>query len=479
MNFLTPSYFLFFPVAAVLYFVLPVRCKNPWLLLCSWFFYLCAGPEYFVFLLFAIAVTYFAGLQLDKKPARLTLVLAAGSLLLLLFVFKYLGFALSLVSRALSALGLAIESPALSLILPAGISFYLFQSIGYVIDVYRGKRPAERSFVKYALFVSFFPSLLSGPIGRSDQLLPQFDTPKRFSWTRVKSGLIRFLWGAFQKLVVADRLGVVTAAVFAAPQDYSTAQLWAAAIGFSLQIYCDFAAYSDMATGCAEVMGFSLIQNFRTPYFSRSIQEFWRRWHISLSTWFRDYLYIPLGGSRRGTARKYLNVLIVFGVSGLWHGAALTFVVWGLLNGLYQVIGGVTAALRRRVRTALHLRDDGKLCALWQISFTFVLATLAWVFFKSGSLSGALDVLSGMAVPQAGTGLALFSGRRELAAALGGLLLVLVRDLWSLKTDPYRSLAEGSRALRWVVCLGLLMLTLICGIYGTGYDAQDFIYFNF
>ena len=163
----------------------------------------------------------------------------------------------------------------------------------------------------------------------------------------------------------------------------------------------------------------------------------------------------------------------------MWHGAALTFVVWGLLNGLYQVIGGVTAALRRRVRTALHLRDDGKLCALWQIAFTFVLATLAWVFFKSGSLSGALDVLSGMAVPQAGTGLALFSGRRELAAALGGLLLVLVRDLWSLKADPYRSLAEGNRALRWVVCLGLLMLTLICGIYGTGYDAQDFIYFNF
>lgn len=479
MNFLTPGYLLFFPVAAILYFALPARLKNGWLLLCSWFFYLCAGPEYFVFLLFAIVVTYLAGLRLDKTPAKLTLGLASGALLALLFTFKYLGFALSLVTRALSAAGLQIQSPALSLILPAGISFYLFQSIGYMVDVYRRKRPAERSFVKYALFVSFFPSLLSGPIGRSDQLLPQFDGYRPFSWTRVKSGLIRFLWGAFQKLVVADRLGAVTAAVFAAPQSYSSGQLWAAAIAFSLQIYCDFAAYSDMALGCAEVMGFSLIQNFRTPYFSRSIQEFWRRWHISLSTWFRDYLYIPLGGSRRGTARKYLNVLIVFGVSGLWHGAALTFVVWGLLNGLYQVIGGITAPARSRMRAALHLRDDGRLCALWQMACTFVLATLAWVFFKAGSLSAAIDVLTGMFLPRAGTDLALFTGRRELAAALGGLLLVWMRDFWFCRSDPYRRLAEGNRALRWAVCLGLLMLTLVCGIYGTGYDAQDFIYFNF
>ncbi len=479
MSFLTPSYLLFFPVAAVFYFVLPARAKNPWLLACSGFFYLCAGPKYFVFLLFAIVSTYFAGLRLAEKRSRLTLALALGAQIALLFVFKYLGFACSLLSRALHAAGLFFDWPALSLILPVGISFYLFQAMGYLIDLYRGKRPAERSFVKYALFLSFFPSLLSGPIGRSDQLLPQFDSPRPFSWTGVQSGLIRFLWGAFQKLVVADRLGAVTGAVFAAPQSYSSAQLWGAAVAFSLQIYCDFSAYSDMASGCAEVMGFSLIQNFRTPYFSRSVQEFWRRWHISLSTWFRDYLYFPLGGGRRGTARKYLNVLIVFAVSGLWHGAALTFVVWGLLNGLYQVIGGLSQPLRQRVRNRLRLRTDGPVCALWQTACTFVLATVAWVFFKAGSLHAALSMLCGMLTPQSGSGLLLFADGHELAAALLGLLAVLVRDLWSLRCDPARRLAEGGRPLRWAVCLSLLLLTLVCGVYGTGYDAQDFIYFKF
>lgn len=479
MSFLTPSYLLFFPAAAVFYYLLPARAKNPWLLLCSWFFYLCAGPQYFAFLLFAIVTTYAAGLRLEKKRSRLTLGLAVGAQIALLFVFKYLGFALSLATRALRAAGLAFEQPALSLILPLGISFYLFQAMGYLVDVYRGKRPSQRNFIKYALFISFFPSLLSGPIGRSDQLLPQFDAPRPFCWTGVKSGLIRFLWGAFQKLVVADRLGAVTAAVFAAPHNYSTLQLWGAAAAFSLQIYCDFAAYSDMACGCAEAMGFSLIQNFRTPYFSRSIQEFWRRWHISLSSWFRDYLYFPLGGSRRGTARKYLNVLVVFAVSGLWHGAALTFVVWGLLNGLYQVIGGLSAPLRQKIRQSLRLHDDGQLCILWQTACTFVLATIAWVFFKAGSLHAALSVLRGMFLPRAGTGLTLFAGLHELFAAALGLLFVLARDLWSLRCDPPLRLAEGNRAVRWVLCLGLLMLTLVLGTYGTGYDAQDFIYFKF
>ena len=468
MNFLTPSYFLFFPVAAVLYFVLPVRCKNPWLLLCSWFFYLCAGPEYFVFLLFAIAVTYFAGLQLDKKPARLTLVLAAGSLLLLLFVFKYLGFALSLVSRALSALGLAIESPALSLILPAGISFYLFQSIGYVIDVYRGKRPAERSFVKYALFVSFFPSLLSGPIGRSDQLLPQFDTPKRFSWTRVKSGLIRFLWGAFQKLVVADRLGVVTAAVFAAPQDYSTAQLWAAAIGFSLQIYCDFAAYSDMATGCAEVMGFSLIQNFRTPYFSRSIQEFWRRWHISLSTWFRDYLYIPLGGSRCGTARTCRNLVIVFVLTGLWHGAAWQYVVFGLLHGL------ILCAERLGLRDLL-----ARLPALVRHLYTLVVLWATLVIFGAPGLAQGLAALGGILRWQSGEPgytLAAFADAKLLwLLAAGALLCGPLQALFPRLKENLNARKAPGPAM--TVCLLVLFFFSLMRVTAGTYNA--FIYFQF
>ena len=479
MSFLTPSYLLFFPAVAALYFLLPRGAKNPWLLLCSWAFYLYAGPKYFVFLLFAIVSTYLAGLAIAKRRSRLPLVLALGANLGMLFAFKYLGFAAGLLDRALALLGVDAVLPGFELILPLGISFYLFQAMGYVIDVYRGKREAQRDFIRYALFVSFFPSLLSGPIGRSDQLLPQFDEPHAFSYDRMRSGLIRFLWGAFQKLVVADRLSLWLTPAFASPENYSTGQLWFAAAAFSIQIYCDFSAYSDMASGCAEVMGFKLIQNFRTPYFSRSIQEFWRRWHISLSTWFRDYLYIPLGGGRRGTVRKYVNVLIVFAVSGLWHGAALTFVVWGLLNGAYQVIGGVTLPARRAVRRALHMGEEAKITVLWQILCTFVLATAAWVFFKAGSLTSALSLLEGMIIPRAGAGLTLTGGLRELTVTAAALLAVLAHDIWSLRVDVPIRLVQGSRALHWVLCLGILMAALIFGVYGPGYDAQDFIYFKF
>ncbi|MCI8651275.1 MAG: MBOAT family protein [Oscillospiraceae bacterium] len=482
MGFLSPSYFLFFPLTALVYFALPRQLRNGWLLLCSWFFYLCAGPEYFFFLLATVLVTYFVALSLEKNRKKGVLFAALCLFIGALFLFKYLEFGVSLLSRILSAAGLNWTPAVPKLLLPAGISFYFFTAMGYLIDVYRGKQPAEKRFVNCALFLSFFPYLLSGPIGRAEHLLPQFDGLHNMDDANIREGFLRFLWGAFKKLVLADRLAVVVDTVFAAPQNFGAIQVLAAACAFSVQIYCDFSAYSDMAVGSARAMGFALTENFRTPYFSRSIAEFWRRWHISLSSWFRDYLYIPLGGGRKGTARKYWNVLIVFAVSGLWHGAALSFVVWGLLNGLYQVAGGLTQRLRIKIRSVLPLREDGKLLALWQMLCVFLLATVAWVFFEAGSIPAALAVLKNMVKPvlwDVGGLPAMGMGRKEfLVAGLAFLLLTAV-DACSLKTDPARRLARSPRYLRWCVSLALLLLTVVFGSYGTGYNAQSFIYGQF
>lgn len=484
MSFLSPEFFLFFPVVAAVSFLLPLRARNLWLLCASWYFYLCAGADYFAFLLCALALTYVGARGLEGRTGRAGKGLLCLLLLAIfgaLFLLKYLGFALGLLDRALAAAGLAVRSPALDLILPAGISFYLFMAAGYLIDVYRGKRPAERDFLLLALFLSFFPALLSGPIGRADALLPQFREVHRFDYDRMRRGLLRFLWGAFQKLVIADRLGILVSTVYAAPQSFGRLQVIGAALAFSVQIYCDFSAYSDMALGCAEVMGFTLAENFRTPYFSRSIGEFWRRWHISLSSWFRDYLYIPLGGSRRGTARKYLNILIVFAVSGLWHGAALTFVAWGLLNGLYQVAGGLTQPFRDRVRRGLRLSDGGRLTALLQIGVTFLLSTGAWVFFKGGSFTHSLLIFQSMLTgpwltrPISAWGLDL----PEVNVACCAVLLLLGVDLASLKTDWRAWFLRLPRAVRWALELGLLLVVFVYGVYGSGYDPQDFIYFKF
>jgi len=482
VSFLSISYFAFFPVAALAYFLLPAKARNVWLLGCSWFFYLCAGAEYLPFLLITVAGTYFAALALEKSKSRGLLWLCLGLFIGALFLFKYLAFGASVVKRVLALVGLDWSGAVPKLLLPAGISFYFFTAMGYLIDVYRGKCAAEKRFVSCALFLSFFPYLLSGPIGRGPELLPQFETVHRYDYRSLREGLLRFLWGAFKKLVLADRLAVAVDTVFAAPERFGAVQVLLAACAFSIQIYCDFSAYSDMAIGSAKAMGFTLMENFRTPYFSRSIAEFWRRWHVSLSSWFRDYLYIPLGGSRRGTARKWVNVLIVFAVSGLWHGAAASFLVWGLLNGVYQVVGGVTAPLRARARTALRLTEGKKVTALWQILWVFGLATIAWVFFEAGSITSGVAVLRNMVKPvlwDVGGLAAMGMDVKEWLAAGAGLLLLTAVDAWSQKADPAEKVLSAPRWVRWCVYLGLLMVVVIFGSYGSGYNAQDFIYGQF
>lgn len=483
MTFLSPQFLGFFPVTALVYFLLPRRAKNPWLLLASWFFYLCAKPVYLAFLLFAIVSTYLSGRLLGRARGGGRKGLLAACLALnigLLFVFKYLNFTLALAGRGLGLLGFDFSAPVLDLLLPVGISFYLFQAMGYVVDVYRGRIEAQRDFLLYALFVSFFPQLLSGPIGRAEELLPQFREAHSFDYDRLRAGLFRFLWGAFKKMVLADRLAALVNTVFSAPQDFGALQVIGAAAAFSFQIYCDFSAYSDMALGVAGVMGFRLRENFRTPYFSRSIAEFWRRWHMSLSLWFRDYLYFPLGGSRRGRAKTYRNLLIVFLISGLWHGAALNFVIWGLLNGFYQVFGALTKPFRDKVRRKLGLGDEKRATAWMQIAITFVLSTIAWVFFQSGSISGAFGVFSGMVHgPLWVGGISMGLDRFELLAAFAGLLVLFLVDLRSVGHDLTEGYLQAKRPVRWLILWSLLFAALIFGSYGAGYDAQSFIYFQF
>lgn len=476
MTFLSVPFFCFFPVTVLVYFLLPRRGKNLWLLLASWFFYLCAKPIYLTLLLAVIVTSYAAGRLLAKGRGKDVLAACLTLDVVLLFLFKYVNFALALAGRMLHGLGVDFSAPVLDLVLPVGISFYLFQAMGYVIDVYRGKVEAERDFLLYALFLSFFPQVVSGPIGRAGELLPQFRAEHPFDWDNFRMGLLRFLWGALKKLVLADRLAVLVNTVYAAPETFGALQLMGAAVAFSFQIYCDFSAYTDMALGVARSMGFTLRENFRTPYFARTIADFWRRWHMSLTSWFRDYLYIPLGGSRKGTARKFMNVLIVFAVSGLWHGAAMTFVVWGLLNGAYQVVGALTLPVRDKALGTLGLGPESRLRQLLQIAGTFALTTVAWVFFKAGSLSNALAVLGGMLRGSVWVRQSMGLDRRELLVALAGLLVLFFVDLYSQRHDAAGTWLAAPRPVRWAVLWVLLFACLIFGCYGTGYDAQSFLY---
>jgi D-alanyl-lipoteichoic acid acyltransferase DltB (MBOAT superfamily) len=282
-------------------------------------------------------------------------------------------------------------------LLPVGISFYTFQALGYSIDAYYGRVRAERNFITYALFVTFFPQLVAGPIERTRNLLPQFKVNHEFDYDRVTSGLRLAAWGMFKKVVIADRLAVYVNVVFGNPSAYPAASLALAVFFFAFQIYCDFSGYSDIAIGCARVLGFNLMSNFRQPYFSRSITEFWRRWHISLSTWLKDYLYIPLGGNRKGEFRRNINLLITFLISGLWHGAAWHFVVWGALHGAFQVIGRSTAPFRNAIGRKVGLVEESPLRKVIQVCITFTLVCFAWVFFRANTITDAFLITAKLA----------------------------------------------------------------------------------
>lgn len=327
------NFLIFFPIVLLLYFTVPEKMKKIWLLFASYYFYMCWNVKYGILLVAVTLITYWGGIYIERNNRNLQrkkLFLGIISVLIfaILFFFKYYNFMAKSITAFLHVLGITVANRSFDIVLPVGISFFTFQSIGYVVDVYRGDK-AERNLWRYALFISFFPQLVAGPIERSGNLLKQFYEPQVFHYEKIREGLLLMMWGYFLKLMIADRAAIYVDVVFDSFYTYSGMYILVATILFAFQIYCDFAGYSIIAMGAARMLGIELMSNFECPYFSKTVSEFWTRWHVSLGSWFRDYLYIPLGGNRKGTLKKYCNKMSVFFVSGLWHGANWTFFIWG------------------------------------------------------------------------------------------------------------------------------------------------------
>ncbi len=500
MLFNSVGFFVFFPLAVLLYWVIPKKIRYIWLLAASCLYYMSFHVQFIFLLAITACSTYLCGLGVEAcgkregKGAALgqKLIVAAAfvSNLGILFFYKYMDFFLENVNRALGYFEMPPADGSRDILLPVGISFYTLQALGYVVDVCRRDVRAEKNPLRYAAFVCFFPSLVSGPIERSKNLLEQIRSipdRKTFEYRRVANGLIVMLYGYFLKMVAADRISIVVDHVFAHAYELGSLELILGAAAYAIQIYCDFSSYSLIAIGAAQVIGFTLIENFDAPYFALSIKEFWRRWHISLSTWFRDYLYIPLGGSRCGKLRKYFNLMAVFLVSGIWHGAEWTYIVWGGLHGIYQITGDLLLPLRKKAVRAFHVKTDCFSYRFTQRMATFLLTAFAWIFFRAETLSQALLYVKRMVTRwdfwvlfDGGLyelGLERFEANVLLASLLFLLLADLVRYLKKQRIDVF--LEEQNFWFRWIVCIGLLAAVFVYGIYGPDYDASRFIYLQF
>ena len=390
MNFNSIEFLIFLPIVVILYFVLPQRWRWIELLAASLYFYMSWSPDLLLLILFTILVSFFASHGIarteSKVKKKLLLTITLVSCLGVLFFFKYFNFLADSVVSVLKLFSLPIEDMTLQLLLPVGISFYTFQTLSYVIDVYRGDIKPERHFGYYALFVVFFPQLVAGPIERPDNLMPQLHERHTPEWSDFSAGFSKMFIGFFKKVVVADGIAVFVNAVYNDPASSTGFGVALASMLFAFQIYCDFAGYTDIAIGAARLLGIRLMQNFNRPYIAQSIKEFWARWHISLSTWFRDYLYIPLGGNRCSRPRHLWNLFFVFLVSGLWHGAAWTFVIWGSLHGIYQVLGILLRKPRAALCRLLHIPADARCLAVVRCLFTYVLVCFSWIFFRANSM---------------------------------------------------------------------------------------------
>lgn len=494
MLFNSLDFFIFFPIVVLVYFIVPRKIRYIWLLVASYYFYMCWNAEYALLIGVSTLITYISGLFLCrlKKPWLRKLVVAVSfiSNLGILVFYKYFDFLLENVNAILSKMDGQLVSNPFDIILPVGISFYTFQALSYTMDVYRGEVEAEKNLLRYALFVSFFPQLVAGPIERSKNLLNQVkkvEDIKVWNYNRVANGLVQMIWGLFQKMVIADRISIFVDSVYQNLHAVGTTETVFAAIGFSIQIYCDFAAYSTIAIGAARVMGFELMENFDTPYFATSIKEFWRRWHISLSSWFRDYLYIPLGGNRKGKCRKYLNTMVTFLVSGLWHGASWNYVIWGGMHGIYQVIGEILAPVRKKINKLLKVNEGVFSYKLGQILFTFSLTTLTWVFFRAKNIEEAIYFFERMFTrwnPWVffNEGLYKFGlDRIEVNILFVALITMFLVELLKYLKNKMLSdfIAEQNLWFRWIVIIGLVVSILVYGEYGVTFDSNQFIYFQF
>lgn len=449
---------------------------------------MCWKVEYIILIILSTLIDYWASNQMEKEESKAKrkkwLYLSLISNLGILFGFKYFNFINENIQTIFDSFNIFYNIPAFDILLPVGISFYTFQTLSYTIDVYNGKTPAQKHLGVFAVYVSFFPQLVAGPIERSNRLLPQFFKKHDFNYNRVRSGLQQMLWGFFKKVVIADRLAIVVDGVYNNLDSYSGFPLVIATIFFTFQIYCDFSGYSDIAIGSARVMGFELMENFKRPYFSKSISDFWKRWHISLSTWFRDYLYIPLGGNRVVKWKWYYNLFITFLVSGFWHGANWTFIAWGALHGIYLILAIVLANPKDKILTALNLKGS-KIHKYYQVIFTFILASFAWIFFRANNITDAFYVvtnlftdiseytnLHAMKLKLRGLGVS----QNDILISFGLIIFMEMYNLYERSGDVWEKLINKPKWVRWGFYYLLLFGILFLAPYSR---VSNFIYFQF
>ena len=462
---------IFLPIVFALYWSVPQRFRWAMILASSYWFYMSWNVKYIALILFTTLISYMAAIFLerfnDNKPVKkFILVFTLISCLGVLFVFKYFNFFAGAFADFLNMFALHLHPVTLKLLLPVGISFYTFQTLAYVIDVYRGKVKAERHFGVYAAFISFFPQLVAGPIERTNNLLPQIKEAPDFNYEQAVYGMKLMTWGFFKKLAVADVFAVYSDQIFNDVYSYRGFVLVLAAFFFTLQIYCDFSGYSDIARGCAKLFGINLMENFRSPYFSASVREFWTRWHISLSTWFRDYVYIPLGGNRCSKFRRNVNLMITFIVSGLWHGANWTFLAWGAVHGIAQII--------ENAFVPKNSEPHGIMRGV-RVVITFVFVMFAWIFFRANSIGEAFYILGNIFTGINDLGDYLVYRGYKLIALISTLILILWEWL-SLKWDIIVLVTKKKSALlRYSFYLGLLMAVLLL----KSTDTTEFVYFQF
>lgn len=450
--------------------------QNGLLLVASYYFYACWDYRFLFLLVFSTLLDYFTGLKMHAAPNTkgkrfwfwLSIIINLG----FLGVFKYYNFFADSFASAVSVLGWQVHPWTLKVILPVGISFYTFHGLSYVIDIYKGRIPAEKNFIEYAVFVSFFPLLVAGPIERATHLLPQIKSARTFDYHRAVDGLRQILWGLFKKMVIADSCAEYANLIFNNAGDYSGSTLVMGAIFFTFQIYGDFSGYSDIALGTARLFGMELLRNFSYPYFSRDIAEFWRRWHISLSTWFRDYLYIPLGGSKGGTWMKIRNTFIIFLVSGFWHGANWTFIIWGFLNALYIMPSIVFNTNRNNLDIVAQGRLLPNFKEIISILTTFAATVFAWIFFRAENVQAAFHYVSTI------FSRSLFTKPQIIQKPLLVIILVFLVFEWLGRERPFAIANLGlgwKRPFRW----GFYLLLIVAIFYLGKFNQNTFIYFQF
>ncbi|MFN8575416.1 MAG: MBOAT family O-acyltransferase [Candidatus Sericytochromatia bacterium] len=488
MLFNSIEFLIFFPIVTILYYNIDYKYRWFLLLIASCIFYMAFIPQYILILFFTILIDYFAGILIEdtnkKEIKKKYLIISIISTCIVLFIFKYFNFFNSNFSYIANFFNLNYPIPMLNIILPIGLSFHTFQSLSYVIEVYRGNQKAERNFGIYSLYVMFYPQLVAGPIERPQNLLHQFYEKHDFNYKDITDGLKLMAWGAFKKIVIADKISQIINPVYENPTNYTGLSLIVSTFLFSYQIYCDFSGYSDIARGSAQVMGFRLMKNFNKPYFSKSISEFWTRWHISLSTWFKDYLYIPLGGNKVSKSRWILNLFLTFLISGLWHGANWTYIIWGALNGFYLSSSIITINIRNKLLELFKIDKFHKIHNFFRVFITFSLISFSWIFFRAESIEDSFYIISHL-FKDWDNNFNIYSYIRTLDSDLGKskificILLILFLEFIHIVQEKKGSIrdiiSQKPTLFRWAIYYIFMFVFLFLGEF----NSTDFIYFNF